>query len=59
MRAFGRETGPDQGGSAQPPYKDCAAKLQLKEVFDYRSNNTDQYASAAMPAEAGIVITQA
>jgi hypothetical protein len=42
-----------------PPYKDCAPKLQLTGVFDYRSNNTDQYASAATPAEAGIVITQA
>ena len=28
-------------------------------IFMYRSNDTAQYASAATPAEAGIVITQA
>ncbi len=30
-----------------------------RRVFGYRSSNTAQYASAATPAEAGIVITQA
>src|SRR6202022_4114046 len=57
-RAFGRETGPDQGGSAPPHIRICAPKLQLAGVFDYRSSNTAQYASAATPAEAGRGITQ-
>jgi hypothetical protein len=40
-------------------YMDGAAELQLRRVFDYRSRDTDQYVSAAMLAEAGMVITQA
>jgi hypothetical protein len=38
---------------------DGAAELQLRRVFAYRSSDTDQYVSAAMLAEAGMVITQA
>jgi hypothetical protein len=38
---------------------DGAAELQLRRVFGYRSRDTDQYVSAAMLAEAGMVITQA
>src|SRR5450631_1682586 len=55
-RAFGREIGADQAGT---PPSHIGITRPNPNQWGIRNSATDQYASAATPAEAGIVITQA